>query len=572
MNESAINDAVLDPAANFDLRQAPWLPLRRRSGAIAWSRISAIVDHIGATGSTDPVVEVAAPRADLSAGLLEWLIGVLTVTMRPQDEAEWQQTYHNPPTSKNLDEALGLLPDAFRLGGDGPRVLQDYTAADFADSADEPIEQLLADSPGGQTIDQNADLFVKRRRLAQLGPSAAAMALITIQTYAPSGGRGHRTSMRGGGPLTTLVDPRTRVVGATARPGHRPPLWDFLWSNVLPIVEHNALNRASPLDPARVFPWLAPTRRSEGDRGTVPADGHPYQCFFGMPRRVRLVFGQPGRCDLTGEDVPFTVTAYRARPYGVKYDSWRHPHSPYVHDKLWLSMHGQPGGVGWRDWPTLMLRDATDDKRTPARVISYYRTVRARQIGIDRGTLVAFGYDFDKMKARSWVSAQIRLAIPLSADHAAVLASFSDRAVEATGLAASMLIGAIGRTRSKDSGKDGQALAAWRTAFWDATAPAFDAALRRLGTSSNPVHDELTEVGLFSRELRSAVQHTFERACPLDDTSLELLKRRVHEEAMLDQFFRGNTPLGKKLFALLGQPVPVRRGGSAQKKGRKSII
>jgi hypothetical protein len=86
------------------------------------------------------------------------------------------------------------------------------------------------------------------------------------------------------------------------------------------------------------------------------------------------------------------------------------------------------------------------------------------------------------------------------------------------------------------------------------------------------VHDELTEVGLFSRELRSAVQHTFERACPLDDTSLELLKRRVHEEAMLDQFFRGNTPLGKKLFALLGQPVPVRRGGAAQKKGRKSTL
>ncbi|WP_239500552.1 type I-E CRISPR-associated protein Cse1/CasA, partial [Streptococcus pneumoniae] len=65
-----------------------------------------------------------------------------------------------------------------------------------------------------------------------------------LQTYAPSGGAGHRTSLRGGGPLTTLLAP--------ARKGRAvATLWDRVWTNV-----PDADPDAGAADPARIFPWL----------------------------------------------------------------------------------------------------------------------------------------------------------------------------------------------------------------------------------------------------------------------------------------------------------------------------
>ena len=70
-------------------------------------------------------------------------------------------------------------------------------------------------------------LLVKRGGAPVLSRAAAAMALFTLQTYAPSGGAGHRTGFRGGGPLTTLALPGPP-------PGEPPTLWHLLWANVGP--------------------------------------------------------------------------------------------------------------------------------------------------------------------------------------------------------------------------------------------------------------------------------------------------------------------------------------------------
>ncbi|MGG2362666.1 type I-E CRISPR-associated protein Cse1/CasA, partial [Salmonella enterica] len=82
---------------------------------------------------------------------------------------------------------------------------------------------LLIESPGANTLKKNLDHFVRRGRVEVLAPAAAAMALFTLQTFAPSGGAGHRTSLRGGGPLTTLVRPGT-VAGLS------DALWPLLWA------------------------------------------------------------------------------------------------------------------------------------------------------------------------------------------------------------------------------------------------------------------------------------------------------------------------------------------------------
>ena len=106
------------------------------------------------------------------------------------------------------------------LDGDGPRFLQDF---EELVSGAEPIERLLIETPGDSTLRKNTDLLVHRDRVARLGRAAAAMALYTFQNWAPAGGAGNRTGLRGGGPLITLVLPPAA-----------PSLWHVLWANVPP--------------------------------------------------------------------------------------------------------------------------------------------------------------------------------------------------------------------------------------------------------------------------------------------------------------------------------------------------
>ena len=74
-------------------------------------------------------------------------------------------------------------------------------------SGAEPIERLLIEAPGESTNSKNTDLLVQRGRVANLSRAAAAMALYTFQSWAPAGGAGNRTGLRGGGPLMTMVMP-----------------------------------------------------------------------------------------------------------------------------------------------------------------------------------------------------------------------------------------------------------------------------------------------------------------------------------------------------------------------------
>jgi CRISPR system Cascade subunit CasA len=211
------------------------------------------------------------------------------------------------------------------------------------------VDSLLIDQPGGQTQRHNKDLFVKRGGVGVLGRPVAAIALYTLQTYAPAGGQGYRTSMRGGGPLTTLI--------AAGREQQPPRLWDLLWPNVSP---GEAFDGALPAE--NVFPWLAATRTSEGDRATTQLQAHPLQAFWSMPRRIRLQFEPAGTrvCGLTGRWDEIVATTFRTKNRGVKYEGWLHPLSPFVKVKtteLPSSVKANPGCLSYRNWLGLVQED-----------------------------------------------------------------------------------------------------------------------------------------------------------------------------------------------------------------------
>jgi len=401
-----------------NLLDHPWIPIRRRSGKV--ERIA----PYQLSDAGDPAVGLESPRPDFDGALAQFLVGLLQTASPPRDEEAWEAWLDEPPSPGALRDALEPWRYAFETDGDGSRFLQDH---DELTGAEEPISHLLIDAPATNTLSNNADHFIKRGQVEAMCPACAAAALLTLQLNAPSGGAGHRTSLRGGGPLTTLVafDP----LGGS---GLDTTLWRDLWLNVLNIRDASMLPGNMKLKAAAaIMPWLAPTRTSEAKDGiaTTPEDAHPLQMYWAMPRRVRLNWeGGEGRCDLCGGPSALMARSYVTRNYGVHYSGgWRHPLTPYREAKEgeWLPVHPQPGGMTYRDWLGLSFGEPGAH---PAAVVSAFL---GRKLRGEALRLWAFGYDMDNMKPRCWYESRIPLYhvdAPLRADFALRVQALIDSA------------------------------------------------------------------------------------------------------------------------------------------------
>lgn len=379
----------------MNLLEHPWLPVRRHSGAVERIVPSQLTEGL----DSDPFVALATGRPDFDGALLEFLIGLLQTTLAPPDEKAWRSLWRKPPSPDALASAFAPYRDAFDLDGDGPRFMQDLT---LDDNPNKTVGQLLIDEPGDNTLKNNTDHFVKRGRIQALSPEMAAAALYTLQTFAPSGGAGHRTSLRGGGPLTTVV------------------LGDDLWRTcLLNVLPTETFYRQSadelPADRATVFPWLAATRTSEGGRGVLPTDCHPAQVYWGMPRRIHLRFETgPARCSISGRDLERSVRGYNTVNYGINYiGPWRHPLSPYYASKdEWLPVHAGTSGLGYAHWLGLVIADDdASSPRRPADVVHHALSSRLKLIGA-APRLLAFGFDMNNMAARCWYESTMPIIMP----------------------------------------------------------------------------------------------------------------------------------------------------------------
>jgi len=520
-----------------------WLPVLRRSGLrdiIRPSQIVAMPD--------DPVTALDWPRADFRIACLEFLIGLLATAAAPTSRRAWQARWDSPPSEAELDDAFAPTAHAFNLDGGGPRFLQDREdlAADV-----EPVERLLIEAPGASTMRQNTDLLVRRGRVATLSRAAAAMALYTFQSWAPAGGAGNRTGLRGGGPMVTMAIP----------PG-TPTLWHLLWANV-PVLR----DPPEPQDFPRIFPWLAPTLTSEGNRTVMPEqDAHPLQCWWGMPRRIRLDFAEAESatpCDLTGIPDTVRVTGWRQRPRGVNYAGWGdlHPLTPSYRvkkDSELLPLHPQPGGVGYRHWVGLVARDP-DGLRLPAAAITTWRGEREIDVG-GSARLLAAGYDMDNMKARAFVESEMPL--PAAPDDAArqALDQRAERLVLSANQVAGLLRSAVryalfsaGATVKLDS----ELLSSLRERLWEDTEASFhdivakqpDDALRR-----------------WHALLRNIALRLFDEAAPLTPENPDAAPRISRARRNLIFALTGYGKEGMALFERLELPLPqpkVRKGKAA---------
>lgn len=511
----------------------PWLVVRRLNGTRSRVRLADL-------GAVD-VVAFDADRADFNGAQAQAAIAVLQTVAAVDGGAAWRQRLQSPPDADTLGALLAPLAAHFKLDGDGPRFMQDATLA-TAGGEPVPIANLLIETPGENTLRHNGDHFIKRHQVQRICPCCAALALVTLQLNAPAGGAGHRTSLRGGGPLTTLLL-------APATPDTPRSLWHSLWLNVLPTSRFESRNGdVRHVSPDLSFPWLGKVDSLQPPGGqTTPTQTHPLHVYWATPRRIWLDFAhtEAGVCDLCGEAGQALLTRYFTRPHGYNYKGpWRHPLTPYYESKEgWLPMHPQPGGIGYRHWQALVL-GLHNDKRAIAAaevVNQFLQSPTERRTGIGLH-LWAFGYDMDNMKARGWYEATLPLHDLAACDEGArtALRDAVTAWLAAADLAASYLRSAVKSTwfGAADARGDFSHVDA---AFWSRTEPLFYALLARTiaalrdQTARDPLADntqwlaqlQAAAIGLFAHEFVGVGR--IEREQPRRVVAAEVdLRKKLH--------------------------------------------
>lgn len=442
------------------------------------------------------------PRADLNVACMELLIGLVALADPPASPEEWEA--RRAPDPARLQERLAALAPAFNLSGDGPLFLQDLES--LAGEANPP-DMLFIDSAGGNTARNNADLMVWRGRYPALDPALAAMALYTLQAHAPSGGAGNRTSMRGGGPMVTLVEP---FAGCS--------LWDLVWANV----------PCGPQQGLEALPWMRPTRVSDKDQEVwPPADvASPIEAFFGMPRRLRLVF--------EGD----RMTGVVQRRHGTKYAGWQHPLTPYrvKLDAGWLAVHPRAGTFGYRNWLGVVAAAEKTDKIALAACVAAYPG-RVRRSQAQAARVIVAGWAVDNMKPLDFVlSRQPLLDLPQA----------QLTAVQGMVEAAELLAGAL-RMALKPVLAEGSALEAQREEFFARTQAPLEARIADMRRGE-------VVAGPWLADLRGAALALFDAAAlpGMDRRETDVMARIAQARQGLLADFAGRRKLGRAAFDKLG--------------------
>ena len=419
---------------SLNLISDAWIPARCKDGTRT---------VIAPWQIADPALDFPDwPRPDLNIACLELLIGLVFISDPPANAEEWEA--RQTPDPERLRAQLAPFAPAFKLLGDGPRFMQDLEKLEDEGRGANPPDMLFIDSAGGQTARNNADLMVRRGRYPALEPALAAMALYTLQAHAPSGGAGNRTSMRGGGPMVTLVDPGGGV-------------WPLIWANV---------PDGAPAAPD-ALPWMRPVRSSEKAQQVFAQDAPALEAFFGMPRRLRLL-AEDGH-----------VTGVVQKPFGANYAGWEHPLTPHYRVKAGgdlLPRHPRAGHFGYRNWLGIIARRAGDgsDLARRAWVLDHWAE---RGEGRHAEVIVA-GWSMDNMKPRDFVWSRAPL-IELSD----AMAERMEGMVEAADALELALRRALGPVLAEGSARD-----AVREDFYRRTQPGFEQHLSALtAVNSDPV-------------------------------------------------------------------------------------
>lgn len=291
-----------------NLLRDPWIPVRDRGGSGPF-RLLRYEELLCGDGDW----QVSLPRDDLELACLQLLICMTQVLFVPPDIGALRLRHREPLSAEAFANGVALCQDWFDL---------DHPTQPFMQSRGvravevTPIQKLLIGLPEGN----NHAFFNEVGEVDRVGSAVAAIALFNQASNCPSFGGGFKGSLRGGAPVTTLVD--------------APTLRQRIWRNVLTQDRiQTFLPHWQAGDPMDVPTWVRPIREGE----TIQAQGIGLaRGLFWQPARVELIAGSDGRCVLLGEDEA-RYTGFRKEKFNFTVDGlWPHPHGARVlTDKGW---------------------------------------------------------------------------------------------------------------------------------------------------------------------------------------------------------------------------------------------
>lgn len=535
----------------FNLIDEQWIPVMRRDGTP-----DKIAPHeVTKDFAENPVVSLDAPRADFNGALIQFLIGIVQTVAAPRNGAEWHKRLIEPPTPDELKEKFATVRHAFELGGNGPRFMQDFENISAEHGG---VDGLLIETPGQNALGNNTDHFIKRNTVAEMCPVCCAIALFAFQTNSPSGGPGYMTSLRGGGPLTTLV----------LGDNQHNTLWQLIYLNVLEYGKFtNICGNTGLIEEKYIFPWLGETKKGRRKKGesfygeyTHPEDANPATMFWAMPRRIRINLSDlsSGSCDVCGNKSASLISSYKEIPGGASYNGWFHPLSPHYEQTTKgqtsiLPVHAQPSGITYRHWLGFVIQDG-NDKKIPARIVHEFF---AHWKSGWQFRLWAFGYDMDNMKARCWYESTMPLICvdtSIRVEYEEMVGGMVRAAVEIAGNTRN----AVKKAWFKRSGDVKGDTSFIDNSFWQKTEPVFYASISGLKASLEASSDKQVIANQWLSILCQESLNLFDCHAwngPIEDADP---KRVVIARKELVQYNHG-----KKIKEFLG--IPVEQSGVGKK-------
>lgn len=250
--------------------------------------------------------QISLPRDDLELACLQLLVCMTQILFMPEDEDVLLDRQDIPLTASEFE--AGIAPCSDWLDLDHPT--QPFMQTRWVVAKETtPIQKLLIGLPEGT----NHAFFNAPGEVKALSAPIAAIALFHQASNCPSFGGGFKGSLRGGAPITTLVD--------------GPNLREQIWRNVLtperiqkdlPGWQHD-LTEDRPV-------WVNPIREKE----TI----HSHEIglargLFWQPAHIELIAEEPGPCDLLGIEAGPRYSGFRKEKFNFTLEgTWPHPHGP----------------------------------------------------------------------------------------------------------------------------------------------------------------------------------------------------------------------------------------------------
>lgn len=281
----------------FNLIDEKWIPVICRSGNIRMIAPWEISD------STDEPIKLMFGRPDMNSAVTQFLIGLVQTAMAPEDDDAWLDMLESIPSPEQFKNEMMRYHDYFELIDEKQPFMQETNINDVKD-----VFSLLIGSPGENTLKLNKDFFIKRiNDSGSLCLPCTAAALYTMQSMAPQGGSGYKSSLRGGSPLTTMVEGSNLAI-----------------SIILNLIPKNQFELNSE---KTIFPWTMKPMES-----VQPTNNHAAMVFWATPRRICLNNPEPGECMIC-KSKGMVIKSYNEVNKGSSYIDWKHPLCPYYQNK-----------------------------------------------------------------------------------------------------------------------------------------------------------------------------------------------------------------------------------------------